>query len=47
MTVPEKKVTDNPKRKVRKSPEKQAKEALALQDALDRVYYFYGEAETF
>lgn len=47
MTVPEKKSVDSPKRKVKKSPEKQAKEALALQDALDRVYYFYGEAETF
>ncbi len=47
MTVPEKKNADTPKRKVRKSPEKQAKEALALQDALDRVYYFYGEAEEF
>ncbi len=47
MTVPEKKQTDSTKRKVRKSPEKQAKEALALQDALDRVYYFYGEAEAF
>ncbi len=47
MTVPEKKKADTPKRKVRKSPEKQAKEALALQDALDRVYYFYGEAEEF
>lgn len=47
MTVPEKKKADSPKRKVRKSPEKLAKEALALQDALDRVYYFYGEAEEF
>ncbi|MCC6962632.1 MAG: CvpA family protein [candidate division Zixibacteria bacterium] len=38
---------DAPKRKTRKSPEKQAKEALALQDALDRLYYFYGEADTY
>lgn len=47
MTVPDKKPSETAKRKTKKSPEKQAKEALALQDALDRVYYFYGEAETF
>ncbi len=45
-TMPEQK-KDAPKRKTRKSPEKQAKEALALQDALDRLYYFYGEADTY
>lgn len=45
-TMPDEK-KDAPKRKTRKSPEKQAKEALALQDALDRLYYFYGEADTY
>lgn len=45
-TMPEQK-KDAPKRKTRKSPEKQAKEALALQDALDRLYYFYGEADAY
>ncbi len=45
-SVPEARA-ENPNRKTRKSPEKQAKEALMLQDALDRVYYFYGEADAF